>query len=97
MRTTVTLDKDVEKILRDAMHRTRKSFKDTLNSAIRAGLSPGGRATKPQPFVVKARPMGLPPGIDPTSFNKLNDELEADAYLKTTNKLARELSERDHS
>jgi hypothetical protein len=39
MRTTVTLDKDVEKMLRDAMHNSNRSFKELLNAAIRAGLS----------------------------------------------------------
>ena len=31
MRTTVTLDPDVERLLREAMHRSRLSFKETLN------------------------------------------------------------------
>jgi len=38
MRTTVTLDEDVERLLREAMHRSRRGFKETLNLAIRAGL-----------------------------------------------------------
>lgn len=37
MRTTVTLDKDVERLLRDEMQRARKSFKASLNDAVRAG------------------------------------------------------------
>ncbi len=79
MRTTVTLDKDVERMLRDAMHRTRKSFKETLNSALRVGL--GRKPAVKRPFVVKARPMTLQPGIDPAGLNKLADELEADAFV----------------
>lgn len=39
MRTTVTLDRDVERMLQQAMHRSRNGFKETLNAAIRAGLS----------------------------------------------------------
>jgi hypothetical protein len=82
MRTTVTLDKDVEVMLRDAMHRSRKSFKETLNAGLRAGL---GRKAPAQgtPFVVKARPMGLRAGIDPTGFKKLADDLEVDAFLES--------------
>jgi Arc/MetJ family transcription regulator len=38
MRTTVTLDDDVKRLLQDAMHRSGKSFKETLNAALRAGL-----------------------------------------------------------
>jgi len=82
MRTTVTLDKDVERLLRDAMHRCRSSFKEALNAAVRAGLGGHGPAKKSVPFVVKARPLGLRAGIDPAGFNKLADELEVEAYLK---------------
>ena len=80
MRTTVTLDKDVERLLKDAMHRSRQSFKETLNRALRAAL--GGVPTQSHrpAFVLTARPLGLRAGIDPTSFNKLADELEADAF-----------------
>ena len=40
MRTTVTLDLDVQVLLKDAAHRSGKPFKATLNDAIRAGLNP---------------------------------------------------------
>ena len=82
MRTTVTLDKDVERMLREAMHRSRNGFKQTLNAAIRAGL---GHQTVPatrRPFVLKARPLGLRAGLDPAGFNKLADDLEVDAVLE---------------
>ena len=82
MRTTVTLDRDVERLLRDAMHRSRSSFKQTLNAAIRAGLGSKAGPPVPRPFVVKARALGLRPGLDPTAFNKLADDLEADALLE---------------
>ncbi len=81
MRTTVTVDKDVEQMLRSAMHQTRRSFKATLNDALRAGLAGRpvqGRRTR---FLIKARPMGLRPGIDPASLNKLADDLETDAVM----------------
>lgn len=38
MRTTVTLDNDVENLLRTAMRERGESFKEVLNSAIREGL-----------------------------------------------------------
>lgn len=38
MRTTVTLDPDVEQALRSAMRERGLSFKEALNEAIRAGL-----------------------------------------------------------
>lgn len=88
MRTTVTLDSDVERILRDEVHRSRKSFKDVINEAVRTALKPrAGQLPKLLPPVS----MGVMPGIDPASFNNLADELEADAYrrLATPRKAAR--------
>lgn len=82
MRTTVTLDKDVERMLRDAMHRSRKSFKEALNEAVRAGLGTKSGSVKTKKFVVKARSLGLRTGIDTASFNRLADELEVEAFLE---------------
>ena len=81
MRTTVTLDEDVERMLRKAMHSSRRSFKQTLNAALRAGLTEKPVRARRVPFVVKARPMGLREGVDPTSLNKLADDLEVDAVM----------------
>jgi hypothetical protein len=63
------------------MHRTRKSFKQTLNAAVRAGLGGKSVTAGATQFVIKARPLGLRAGIDPASFNKLADDLEVDAFL----------------
>lgn len=40
MRITVTLEPDVVRIVRDRMKRTRVSFNEALNDAIRAGTAP---------------------------------------------------------
>jgi hypothetical protein len=82
MRTTVTLDKDVERLVREAMHRSRRSFKETLNDGLRAGLGATPGRVKGRRFVVKARPMGLRGGIDPAGLNRLADALETDAFLE---------------
>ena len=79
MRTTVTLDKDVERMLRTAMHQQRRSFKETLNSVLRAGLSTKKEGSRRIPFKVRARPMGLKAGIDPAGLNKLADDLDVEA------------------
>jgi hypothetical protein len=81
MRTTVTLDEDVERMLREDMHRSRTSFKEALNTAIRKGLSQTTSRSTSRPFVVKARPLGILPGLDPTGFNKLADDLEVESML----------------
>ena len=89
MRTTVTLDRDVEGLLRDAMHRSRRSFKETLNAALRTSLSGKPSRRRRVPFLVKARPMGLRPGIDPGSLNRLADDLDADAVVETARRRTR--------
>jgi predicted transcriptional regulator len=81
MRTTVTLDPDVERLLKEAAHETRQSFKQVLNNAVRAGLRASSATVRREPFSVKARPMGLRPGIDPTRLAELADELETEAFF----------------
>jgi hypothetical protein len=82
MRTTVTLDPDVEHLLKDAARRSGASFKEVLNRAVREGLASRSATRSQAPFRVRARPMGLRPGIDPGALNLLVDELEIDEFLK---------------
>lgn len=86
MRTTVTLDRDVEQRLRETALRTRRPFKRVLNDALRLALDAQEPAVADR-FVVKARPMGLRAGLDPAGFNRLADELEAEAFLESTQQL----------
>ena len=95
MRTTVTLDKDVERLLKERMHRSRRGFKETLNATLRAAPTARPDAVRTRPFIVKARVLGLRAGIDPAGFNKLADELEAEAFLvKRRDRLVLELPAR---
>jgi hypothetical protein len=78
----------VEQLLRDAMQRRRQNFKQALNQAIRNGLAdlaPGEREGR---FKVRARPMGLRTGIDPARLNQLADDMEVDAFLALSQRLA---------
>jgi hypothetical protein len=75
MRTTVTLDPDVEALLRAAMREREGSFKQVLNQAVRQGL----RRTEPvasrqryeQPTFDLGRPL-----VDLARADRLADELE---------------------
>lgn len=89
VRTTVTLDPDVEQLLRDAMQQRRQSFKEALNQAIRAGLSGAALGVADRPFTLSAQPMGLRTGIDPGRLNQLADELESDAFAELSQRLLR--------
>lgn len=59
MRTTVTLDPDVERMLRTSMRERGLPFKQALNEAIRAGLS-RGKQRQARRFVQKTFRMGAP-------------------------------------
>ena len=86
MRTTVTLDADVELLIRGAVERGRTSFKQVLNEAVRRGLKGDGGEQMP-PFVVKAKAMGLRSGIDPAQLRDLDNELEIQEFLDKGQKL----------
>lgn len=87
MRTTVTLDLDVERILRETALRTHKPFEKVLNEAMRAGIEQVSGIGQAAPFILRSRPMGLRAGHDPAGFNRLADDLEADAFLEFSNPL----------
>jgi hypothetical protein len=78
MRTTLTLDPDVVKLLKEEQHQTRRSFKEVVNQALRRGLSQDAKPTRRPPrFKVRARHCGFRPGVDPDRLNQLVDQLEA--------------------
>ena len=57
MRTTVTLDPDVEALVRQHMHERRATFKDVVNDALRSGLR---GAVAPAAFETPTFDMGAP-------------------------------------
>jgi hypothetical protein len=57
MRTTVTLDPDVERLVRDRMKQRGVSFKEALNEAIRTGLI-RGNSRPSRRFVQKTYSLG---------------------------------------
>ncbi len=87
MRTTVTVDDDVEHLLRQAMQQTGQSFKTTLNQAIRKGLASFASVESESLFIVEPQTMGLRAGIDPAQLQDLGHELEVDAFLSLTRRL----------
>ena len=91
MRTTVTLDPDVERLLKQRARKSRQSFKQVLNNAIRQGLREE-TVSEAKMFHVKARPMRLRTGIDPARLSEVGDDLEVEAFLNTTNRLIGKIS-----
>jgi len=92
MRTTVTLEPDVARLLDDQARRTRKSFKETLNAAVRLGLGRISESPSPQEFIIEARPLQLKAGLDAGRLNSLLDELDADAFIEKSRSDSRKKS-----
>jgi hypothetical protein len=88
MRTTVTLDPDVERLLKEKVRQSRLSFKEVLNNAIRQGLRGDSVAVGSKRFRVEARAMRLRSGIDPARLTEVADDLELESFLETTRRLA---------
>lgn len=82
MRTTLTLDPDVARLLEEEVHRARKSLKSVVNDALRRGLSGGAVMRKPPKYRVSPHAAVLRPGFDRAAFNSLADELEDTAVLQ---------------
>ncbi|MXX39260.1 MAG: hypothetical protein F4Y91_04155 [Gemmatimonadetes bacterium] len=87
MRTTVTLDADVEQRLREAMHIQGKGFKETLNDALRRGLGATDPTSDGPPFKVESRPLRLRTGLDPAHLRELDDDLEIAEFLRKSARL----------
>jgi hypothetical protein len=80
MRTTITLDPDVEVLLKKAMRDRDASFKQVLNDAVRRGM----RRTEAQPRR-RYEPMTVDLGrqlVDLAKANALADELEDLALIE---------------
>jgi hypothetical protein len=74
MRTTVTLDPDVEVLVRKAMRERGLSFKQALNQAVRAGVANASGA-KVEPFRQRSFSLGRP-RADLTKALSLAGELD---------------------
>ena len=80
VRTTLTLDPDVGKLLEQEVQRSRRPFKQVVNEALRKGLTRA--APRARKLELKVRDSRLLPGYDPASFNALADELEDAETMK---------------
>lgn len=75
MRTTITLDPDLDAKLRTLARERGVSFKEALNQALRRGLANSGREPE-RPYRLKTRRLGLRPGVDLDHALRLAGELE---------------------
>jgi Ribbon-helix-helix protein, copG family len=85
MRTTVRIDDDLLRKLKERAYRENVSVSSKLNQAIREGLRADAKPKRKKRFRQKTHDMG-PPLIDLTHTNAVIDALEDDEILR---KLAR--------
>lgn len=78
MRTTLTIEPDVEQALLRELQRTDRSMKAVVNDALRIGLGMQGKPRRAPRFKVQPHAFAFKPGIDTDRLNQLLDELEAE-------------------
>lgn len=80
MRTTVTLDPDLDARLRRIARERGISFREALNASLRAGL--GAPVHPPRPYRLRPRSLGLRPGIDLDHALRLAAALEDEEAVR---------------
>lgn len=78
MRTTLSLDDDVARLLDKESRRSGTSFKQVVNHFLRLGLMAAKRPSR-KPFVVAPKKMGVPRGLSYDNVEQLLDSVEGPA------------------
>jgi hypothetical protein len=78
VRTTLSLDDDIARLLDKESRRSGASFKEVVNHFLRLGLMAAKRPER-KPFVVTPRKLGLPRGLTYDNVGQLLEELEGPA------------------
>ncbi|WP_028925502.1 CopG family transcriptional regulator [Pseudonocardia acaciae] len=80
MRTTLTLDDDVAAMLHRVAKERGISFKEAVNTALRAGLTAG--VPQPRRFRMQTSNMGVVPGVNLDKALQLAAELEDEEIIR---------------
>ncbi|HUP65190.1 MAG TPA: DUF2191 domain-containing protein [Thermoanaerobaculia bacterium] len=78
-RTTLTLDDDIAAKLDQEAKRAGETFRATVNRLIRRGLHPVQGAAPRKKLRIRARDLGLRPGIDLDHVQDLLDRIDGPA------------------
>ena len=79
MRTTLTIEDDLARMLKERARLLDLPFKQVVNDALRRGISPAVRED-PAPYQVVPHHSGFAPGVDPLKLNQLNDQLQVEDF-----------------
>jgi hypothetical protein len=72
----LTIDDDIARLIQEEVRRTGGSFKGTVNSLLRQGLTASPEQQPTKPFVVTPKAMGLRPGLSFDCIAELLEEAE---------------------
>ncbi|NBB89795.1 MAG: hypothetical protein GVY23_01145 [Spirochaetes bacterium] len=78
MRTTLTVNDDIDRRLRKIAREQNRSYKAVLNEALAQGIEALEVAEPREQYQVESAAFGLKPGIDPARLNQVYDELESE-------------------
>lgn len=83
MRTTLTIEDQLAKPLKEAAQRSRKSFKDIVNETLREGLAVYPALPKPKSYKVKPVSMGgVRQEINLEKALQLSDRIESEEIIR---------------
>ncbi len=78
MRTTLTLESDVARLIDEAVHRERRPMKQVVNDALRRALTP---ETQRERVTLSPHESAIRTGFDLAKLNQLADDLDDEAIL----------------
>jgi hypothetical protein len=82
MRTTITIEDDLLRELRQKAHETGSPFKEVVNKALRAGLKSTGKKNASKPYKCKSFSLGYPPKADINRALDLAEHLESEEIAR---------------
>ena len=80
MRTTLSIDDEIDDALRGRARLLDISFKQVVNDALRRGMVPEIENVPLREYRVVPHHSGFNPGVDPLKLNQTNDQLDAEAF-----------------
>jgi len=82
MRTTLTINDDLIRELRERAHQEGKPFKEIVNQAIRTGLNQMDKPRNIKPYKGKSYSLGYPPRGDLDRALELAGQLESEEIAR---------------
>ena len=86
MSHTLSIDDELDSLLRDEAKKTGRSAADVAASLLRAALVKPKAATQ-KVFRIQPHRGAFAPGVRPAKLNRLADELEDEAFLERQRKV----------